>query len=146
MKTPREILLSQHHAAQTKLDRIRQDVVAEMTRQETSAEEQPSPRELPLLASAALKLWRELILPCRCTWAGLAAVWLVILGFNLGRADSPGVTASTRAVPTQELRMALELRRALLAELAQLPRTETVEPAKPDRQPRSERRATSACA
>jgi hypothetical protein len=143
MKTPREILLNRHQAAQTELDRIRQTVVAEMPQPAPNAEKRSSPRELPLLLAAALKLWRELILPCRRTWAGLAAVWLVIVGFHIGGADSSGAAARTPVVPGQELRIALAQRRAWLAELAQFPRAETVERAKPDRQPRSERRATS---
>ena len=144
MKTPREILLGRHQAAQARLDRIRQDAVAEMTRDRRISDEPAPARELPLLAAAALKLWRELILPSRTVWTGLVAVWLMILGFHLGSATSPGVTASTTAVPAQELRTALERRREMFTELAQLPQAETA--SKPDRQPRSERRATSACA
>lgn len=141
MKTPREILLNRHQAAQTKLDRIRQNVVAEVTRQETSAEDGPSPRELPLLAAAALKLWRELILPCPRAWAGLAAVWLVIFAINLSLRDKSETVAQKTPPPSPELIMALRQQERLLAELIgprETPAAERPDPFLP--RPRSERR------
>lgn len=146
MKTPREVLLARHQAAEAKLDKIRFEAVRAAANMNRG---RPPIREFTFAAaiirSVAL-LYRELVLPCRRTWAALAAVWLVILGFRIGSAEGSNVAAVARPVSTEELRLALEQRRALLAELAQLPQTETTEPAKPDDQPRSERRATSACA
>lgn len=140
MKTPREILLNRHQAAETRLDQIRREVVSELQRAETAG------RETPLFVAAALKLWRELVLPARLTWAGLAAVWLVIGVMNLAQSDRT-TTASREAPATpQELRAAWERRQELLAELALLPATEPVEPPQPNLQPRSHRRSESACA
>ena len=137
MKTPREILLARHRAAETKLDQIRQSVVAEMTRRERSSDELASPRESPLLAAAALKLWRELVLPSRGIWAGLAAVWLVILGYNLGSSKDSGAVAGGTAAPVQELRTVLKQYNQRMAEFALLPVGEGAAPSKQNPQPRS---------
>ena len=62
MKTPREILLARHQAANAKLHEIRRAVVADLSPRQTRE------LEMPFL----LKLWRELFWPCRRTWAGLS--------------------------------------------------------------------------
>ncbi len=134
MKTPREIVLNRHQSAETPLDQIRRDVVAEL-RHEKAANCEP-----PFLVAAGLKLWRELILPARRTWAGIAAVWMVIGVMNLAQSDRTTAAVGVSPVTPQELRAASEQRRALLLELALLPISEPAEPAKPNLQPRSQRR------
>ena len=44
MKTPRQILLERHRAAETKLDRIRQDVVAQSIAPSRVTKPSPHPR------------------------------------------------------------------------------------------------------
>ena len=133
MKTPREILLNQHRIAETRLNQIRREVVANLRHKETAA------RETPLLLAAALKLWRELVLPARMAWAGIAAVWVVIGILSLSQFDQTTVVAKVSTTTIQELRAASEQRRELMLELALLPTTEPAMPPKQNPQPRSER-------
>lgn len=72
MKTPREILLQRHQAADAKLNQIRREVIAQL-------EKPPVARAEWLPLCALLKLWRELIWPARRIWAGLATTWVFIL-------------------------------------------------------------------
>jgi hypothetical protein len=69
MKTPREILLNKHRAAQPALDFVRQRVVeSELGRAETMGEALAGSGWLTLL-------WQQLVQPCRSAWVGLAAAW-----------------------------------------------------------------------
>lgn len=111
MKTPRQILFQKHAASMPKLDRLR----AEVLRQHGPRTKALSRfRERNFAALAVEKLWAELIWPCRRVWAGLAAVWFVLLGFQLG-AHSP--ETPPHATSAAALATALEQRRQLLAEL-----------------------------
>lgn len=135
MKTPREILLGQHQAASAKLDEVRQAVVAELT---------PQPAREPGVPFA-LKIWRELVWPCRRTWAGLGAVWVAILVFNSAQSERSQVVLAVVATSPGEMRLALQEQRRVLDELIGSPKP--VQPAEPPRrpnnQPRSERRAVA---
>jgi len=146
MKTPREILLNRHQTAETRLDQIRREAV----RVAADVNRRSSPvRELAFTATVfrpLVILWRELVMPARMTWAGIAAVWLVIGAINLTQADqTPTVAGASPATP-QDLRAAWERQRELMAELALLPTSETAEPPKLNPQPRSDRRSAWACA
>jgi len=66
-KTPKEILLEQHHAVAPKLDHLCEDVLV---------------TELGA-GPFYLKLWNELIWPSRRAWAGLAAIWVVLAVMHL---------------------------------------------------------------
>ena len=137
MRTPREILLARHQAVNTKLDQIRREVVDDIRRRARSADARPEERALPFLAAVALKLWRELVLPSRRTWAGLATVWLVILSYNLGSSKDSGAVAGGTAAPVQELRTVLKQYNQRMAEFALLPVGEGAAPSKQNPQPRS---------
>lgn len=135
MKTPREILLARHQAVEPRLDEIRRAFVAGFS-------PHPAPEtENPL----ALRLWRELIWPCRRTWAGLAAAWLVILLFNYSHADGNPSVGAKSSRPPGEMRLALREQRRVLEELiGPGPAASTVEPPRrPNNQPRSERRGSA---
>lgn len=111
MKTPRDILFQRHQAADVKLDQIRRAVVAQV---------QPvsPPRHEPLLFRAPLTLWRELILPARFTWAGLAAAWALLLIANAGLSDRrPALSAANDTKPA-ELWQKYQEEKQLLAELS----------------------------
>lgn len=108
MKTPREILLKQHQAARPELDRLR----AEVLRNELGRKGQPDADPRGWTAFPFL-LWRELVLPSRRVWTGLAAVWLLILAANfLMRDYSPVMVRST-----PQTMMTLMDRQKLLNEL-----------------------------
>lgn len=134
MKTPREIVLNRHQSAETRLDQIRRDVVADLRHEKAAS------CESPFLVAAGLKFWRELILPARRTWAGIAAVWVVIGVINLTQGDRPPTIARSSTATPEGLRMAREQRQELMRELALLPTSEPAEAAKTNLQPRSQRR------
>ncbi len=138
MKTPREILLDRHRKAEARLDAIRERILA------TELPVEADSRSLPLnhsfsLAVAGMKLWRELILPCRRIWCGLAAVWLVIAVMNIASKDSPKIANRRRtSPPNSEILMATREQRLLRQELL----GSSIIPAAPPGviPPRSERR------
>jgi hypothetical protein len=86
MKTPREILLAQHRAAIPKLDAVRQSAIAAVT-----GAQQPRPA---VRTNLFQMLWRELILPSRRTWAGLATVWVLLIAVNLVLRDQSPATGA----------------------------------------------------
>ncbi|MBI4663723.1 MAG: hypothetical protein HY735_33395 [Verrucomicrobia bacterium] len=88
--------------------------------------------------------WRELFWPSPHAWAGLAAVWAVILVLNVASSESTTspVAQLPPAPPSPQILIALELQRQLRAELMEIPeaaKPEKVEPARP----RSEAVATN---
>lgn len=86
MKTPREMLLKHHRAAEPALDAIRQRVVTKLM------------PNVPSSPGSILKLlWTELILPCRRVWLSLAVVWMVILVLNFEE-RAPGTDEASRVV------------------------------------------------
>lgn len=134
MKTPREILLQHHQAAAPKLDEIRRTVVSTL-------KERPRACEQNLAVALAFKLWRELVWPCRRTWAGLAVTWLILVVFNLTHAEHSQVVAGKSSMPPTEIRLAFQEQQRLLAELVgPRPATPPAEPRRRNPQPRSERR------
>lgn len=144
MKTPREILLARHQAAGTELDRIRRDAVrvaADVNRRSAPV------RELTFAATAFRSLaipFRELIWPCRRTWAGLAAVWVVLLVFNVTQAEPGQITVAKSTALTGELRLTFLEQQRLLDEFIGPPPSSSPgePPRRPNPQPRSERRGT----
>ncbi len=84
MKTPRDLLFEHHREVQPKLDDRRSEVVAQL-RQELAAAEPDTGRAQR--TKFWVLLWRELILPSRRVWAGIAAAWVLILGVNFALRD-----------------------------------------------------------
>src|SRR4051812_8342474 len=95
MKTPREILLAKHQAAETKLDQIRLEAITQLCRSRDSEIPTPKVSELTdvraslprLLRNGVGKLWRELVWPSRHIWGGLAAVWVALIIINVAGSD-----------------------------------------------------------
>jgi hypothetical protein len=73
--------------------------------------------------------WRELLWPCPQAWAGLAAVWAVILFLNAASREPVRAVRTPRTTPGREALMAWKERERMLAELAGPP--EPAEPPKP---------------
>ena len=73
--------------------------------------------------------WRELFWPCPQAWAGLAAVWVLILALNSVTREPAPAAQSPNAPRAPEVLMALRDHRRLLAELIESPME--VEPPKP---------------
>ncbi|HNQ72572.1 MAG TPA: hypothetical protein PKN95_03075 [Verrucomicrobiota bacterium] len=138
MKTPRDILFHRHRPADAKLDRIRHQVVAKLSRPVA-----PLKSNLPWRVLS--KLWDELVWPCWRTWAALAAMWLLVLGVNASLRD-PGTTTLANPTRAGGMMLALPEQERLLAELSEPLRTRAAaSPQKPTpaaHQPRSDRRDT----
>lgn len=133
MKTPREILFRRHDAADAKLDALRREVVAQLG-------VSPAPRREPLPLHFALAIWRELILPARRIWAGLATTWILLLIANTQISHTPRATAAMQNNPPAELWQKFQEEKQLLTELAGLPEPKVIAPALPfTPRPRSER-------
>jgi hypothetical protein len=113
MKTPREILVARHRAAGSKLDALRESVVAAVCDRRTSAVEGDQRRSQTAATSIWQTLWQELILPSRRVWAGLATVWLLLAAFNLAQRDS----AVARTTSTAPVAMSFREQQRLLNEL-----------------------------
>ena len=140
MKTPRELLLERHRAANAKLDRIRANALSTAFSRETHATPHHGQVETRLLTRAALNVWEQLIWPCRFAWTGMAALWIVVLAINLSLSDGRTISQSARSAPTPAMLQAMEERRRLLVEL--IPPSVAPEAAPPPQKlrPRSERR------
>jgi hypothetical protein len=115
MKTPREILLGRHRAAEPKLDAIREKAVAKLTPEAVSAASTRISGPWPW--RAAWVLWRELIFPCRHIWAGLAAAWVVLLLVNLPGGDKPARMVAETLPPDREVQALLREQRELFVQL-----------------------------
>ena len=123
MKTPREILLKQHRSAVPKLDAIRRGVVNVAA--DVNRRKQPV-RELTfaaVLTNAIRVLFRELVWPCRRTWATLAAVWIALFIFNVLQRDKSELAARKLPPPSPEAIMAWRQQERLRAELIGSPGT-----------------------
>lgn len=108
MKTPREVILERHRAAEAKLKAIRaEDLAAEARGQR--------PPSLSL-AEIAQNFWLETIWPWRRVWAGVGAAWVVILGMSLASSDSPQPVAQPSRL-SPEVRAVLQQQEQLLTQL-----------------------------
>jgi hypothetical protein len=129
MKTPREILFARHQAAKPRLDAIRQAAVAAVCDRRESASDATERRSqtaattrswAATLVSVCLRglttPWRELILPTRRIWTGLATVWVLIFIINLSQRDT---TSSVTGQPVRSpaVMMSLEVQQRWMNEL-----------------------------
>jgi hypothetical protein len=73
---------------------------------------------------AARPWWQEWLWPSPVAWAGLAAVWVVIIGLNLAARSPTEQTASQTSVPSVDMVAALANQRRLLADLTSPPVSE----------------------
>lgn len=111
MKTPREFLLNRYKSAESKLDRMWNEKLAPEVRMER-ASVHPN-----LLVAIGWKLWRELVLPSRRIWAGLACAWIVIAVVTLASSESVTKVVSHAKPPSHEQMRALVEQRRMLAQL-----------------------------
>lgn len=115
MKTPREILMARHRAAIPKLDAIRESVIGGLNHQAAD----PETRVRGVLAfwrSGPSLLWRELILPSRRIWTGLATVWLVLIGVNLSQ-RGPAIGTPGQSLRAPAVMMSWQVQQRWMDEL-----------------------------
>jgi hypothetical protein len=77
---------------------------------------EPSPASGALFIRVVLVLWRELIFPCRRIWAGLAAVWMVILVLNMPGGEKHAELATISSPPDKQVLAVLREQREILAQ------------------------------
>ncbi|MBI5802293.1 MAG: hypothetical protein HZA92_16405 [Verrucomicrobia bacterium] len=134
MKTPRELLLKRHEAALPKLDALR-----------TRAGDFLSPSrasQLSTLTSQPASRWERLFGPNPLAWAGLAAVWVVLLAVNRSGTE-PATSSASRASQPSEAAVAEIVRenRRQMAELLNLDEPQAAPPPRSELHPkRSQRR------
>lgn len=76
---------------------------------------EPVRRLTPLMAFR--DWWQEVIWPCRRIWAGLAAVWVMILAGNYSLQDHSPSLAAKSPPPSQEMLMSFKDQQKILADL-----------------------------
>ena len=77
----------------------------------------PEPVRRLTPAMAFLDWWQDVIWPCRRIWAGMAAVWVVLLVVNLSGRDHSQTLARKSSPPTPEMIMTFRQQESLLIEL-----------------------------
>jgi hypothetical protein len=144
MKTLKEILLERHQATDTKLDSIRESVLAAECSIKIQNSKLKNREAVVTVAGFASLIWRELIWPSRRIWAGFAFGWFAIALLKLNGSDSEPTQMVAKPKATDDSNRVLMVWREqqrIMAELAG-PR-ETVdaeEPKKADMpKPRSQR-------
>ena len=123
MKTPRELLLARHAAAQPRLDALRKTVLAEL----------PAAGASVPARSWRTTLWEQLVVAGRPAWIGLAAAWTLIVVLNSASATATDQRPSVAAAqaPSPEVAALLAAQRQLFVELtapADPPRRRATEP------------------
>jgi hypothetical protein len=111
MKTPREILLKRHRSVEPKLDQM----WTENLSTELRSERTPAPENVFL--AAGWKLWRELVMPSRRIWAGLACAWVAIIVLNTASSEPSPRVAGRVEPPSREEAQALIEQHRMLAQL-----------------------------
>ena len=118
-KTPREILLNSHRAADPALERLCTGLLAEEKDKEPVSETEGYHRTVRGRTRRRVvgRLWYELFWCCRHVWGGLAAAWVLIIGLQMALIESspsgkPGVASGASSVPgyfAAQKRLLLEL-------------------------------------
>jgi hypothetical protein len=116
MKTPREILLDRHRSTGPKLDALRETALATAFSGAECDAKQPPEIRAPFAIRVAQVLWRELFIPCRGIWAGLAAVWTVILVLNLPAGEKHTQLAIFSSPPDKQVLAVLREQKEMLAQ------------------------------
>jgi hypothetical protein len=134
MKTPREILLARHGSAESKLDALTRSIVNNI------ADTAPARRSISL-HSLAQSFWREVIIPSRHLWTGLAAIWVLIIIANLDfHYAAPRFTASISPAEARNF-MSIREQENIITAFNTLPDPAPAEPPKSRAtQPRTELR------
>ena len=139
MKTPREVLFGQHHAAEAKLDAIREKVVAGLV-PDTPVHAKQMPPVVPRRSSEPEAGWRQFWWPLRWHLAGLGAAWLAVMALNIDHTPAPTRRVVRQNAPSpRQLLAALRENQRQLRELIGTPTAEPApEPQKPAPSPRSQ--------
>jgi len=111
MKTPREILLKRHRQIEPKLDQMWAEGLS------TELRSKGTPARENVFLAIGWTLWRELVLPSRRIWTGLACAWVAIIILNTASSEPSPRAAAKVEPPSQEEAQALIEQRRMLAQL-----------------------------
>ena len=135
MKTPCEILLARHQAAEPKLDAIRQSAVAAVGDRHMA--------NSPVVTDRRYN-WHDLFFSLRWHLAGMSAAWFVAALLSLNAGHSPGLAASAPVQKIPSAKIIMASLRENRRELLQMIQSPDARDAAPQRlippQPRSQRR------
>ncbi len=128
MKSPRELLLKRHEATAPKLDALRAEALASLR-----------PATRPMTGEA---WWERLFGPNPLAWAGLAAVWAVLLLAHRGSTGPAAPTVARTSQPSQAaVAEIVRENRRQIAELLNLDEPHAAPPTRSELHPkRSQRR------
>ena len=131
MKTPRDILLARHRAANPKLDTLREQALATL---------RPSCRDRSLVDRFVEACRISISMP-RFAWGAFATAWAFILVLNIASRDTAQHRAETyaRSNEPSEMLQAVREQKRLLVELGGLGDARQTEPPRFIPRPRSER-------
>jgi hypothetical protein len=115
MKTPREILFARHQTAAPRLDAIRREAVDELNNQDAKPRSYLF-RFAPLRLCCSNIFWQELVWPCRRTWTGLAAVWVLLFIVNFSQRDNES-SITGKSVRSGEVIMSVQAQQRWMNEL-----------------------------
>jgi hypothetical protein len=117
MKTPRQVLTDHHRAVEPKLDKMRNNVLENLTAGQARV------RPLPLGEGQGegVSLW-SFLRPLRWHVTGLAAAWVLIALLNHNSSDAPAITIARKtSPPPREFALSLREYQRQIAELMELP-------------------------
>jgi hypothetical protein len=139
MKTPREILTERHRSIGPKLDAMRQEVITMLPSSGSADALHPKSSRHWSFAATIRKGWQQLIWPSRRAWAGMAVIWLAVLGANVGMKVTSQGMPSGRPASFRDIAQALEDQQRLLAELLPPKPAAAIQASRPSAGPRSQR-------
>lgn len=117
-------------------------IPAEWRREILQQAKDVSPAQLKTQNSKPTTSLREWLWPCPQAWAGLAAVWLVILTLNFATRE-PAIRIANESTSSPESFASMKEQRRLYLELAELPKETTPSQESIAPRPRSDRRNES---
>ena len=137
---PRDILFERHRPVEPRLDALRRKVLAERLGEQSPClgRNTRNVRAAWQARDLLRRAWLGLVWPSRHAWAGMGALWLVIVAANLHmKAASPAVPLA-RAEPAAALAQAFAEQRRVLAELLPPAKPRDIQAARPGAGRRSE--------
>ena len=119
MKHPRDVILDRHRHAEPRLNAVRSAVLSQLQSQHANPDSPAEENRGFVLAQVATAFWRELILPCRRTWIGLAAIWvfLAVVNFQIRPPQQAQLASVSVNALTPEIRAQLILQNELRVSL-----------------------------
>jgi hypothetical protein len=129
MKTPREILFERHRSTETKLDAMRQEILARITERNEERPVCSEARRILQGGSSPLGRWQDFLLSFRWHLAGLGAAWLAVLWLNVDRtSELPFAKVGAHNLTARQFMAAVQENRRQVRELTSSAAAESTSP------------------